>query len=386
LIETNRFAIIFSKIRNFLKRLILRETWTKLFWSAVFFFRREGDYIRVHRWRIKIADYIPFAPIVVVVLFISLGFVMSGKSLTRISGASFIVWNEAAVASTIDSMDEYTPLIKGKNTPFYKIVQKELEKPTPVITSGTVYLGAQSVARLGGTTKSSERKGVIEYTVQNGDTISGIASNFGLKVETLKWANDIEDVDLVKPGQVLKIPPVDGVLYTIEEGDNLSSVVSYYDGDFQRTLEVNGITDAATIFVGQKIIVAGGSINETPVTQEVAPEVNSEGTSGLTVQQGSFPNNFPYGWCTWYVASRRYIPWNGNAGDWYYNAQAMGYATGSEPQAGAIIVTNESWWGHVAIVEAVYGSTILISEMNGTAGWGQVDYRVIPAGSGNYIY
>ena len=38
----------------------------------------------------------------------------------------------------------------------------------------------------------------------------------------------------------------------------------------------------------------------------------------------------------------------------------------------------ESWWGHVAIVEAVYGSSFLISEMNGVAGWGRVGRRVIP--------
>jgi len=75
-------------------------------------------------------------------------------------------------------------------------------------------------------------------------------------------------------------------------------------------------------------------------------------------------HRFPYGYCTWYVAQRRYVPWSGNAGTWLYKAKAMGYATGRTPKVGSIMVSSESWWGHVAIVEKVSGSTITISEMN----------------------
>ena len=374
-----------SKISLFIKKISSPRYWKKLLYLLLSFLRREGDYLFVYGRKLDISSYIPYAPIALVILFICLGYLLQGNSIARISGSNFAIWNEAAVASTIDSMDEYTPLVKGKKTKFYAIVKKELDAPTPTITSdATVYLGPQVVARLNGSNKAAERTGIIEYTVQSGDTVSSIASNFGLKVETLKWANDLSDVDVIKPGQVLKIPPIDGVLYTVEEGDTLQAVVDYYGGDFGRTLQVNGIDDASQIFVGQKIIIAGGSINITP-EPEPTPENNNVPAPSYIAPQGSFPNNFPYGWCTWYVASRRYVPWNGNAGDWYFNAQAMGYAVGSQPQVGAIVVTNESWWGHVAVVEAVYGSSFLISEMNGVAGWGQVGYRVLPVGSGAIV-
>jgi surface antigen len=65
---------------------------------------------------------------------------------------------------------------------------------------------------------------------------------------------------------------------------------------------------------------------------------------------------------------------------WYGNARAAGYATGFAPRTGAIMVTWESrWYGHVAIVEAVYGDgSYLISEMN-YRGLGIVDQRrIIP--------
>lgn len=372
---------------RFFRILSNPSTWANLPKKIINFFSREGDYLIVYGRKVNISNYVPYTPIVLIILFISLGSVVQGGA-SRIMNTQFTVWSEAAVASTIESMDQYTPLIKGKKTQFYKIVRKELEKLTPALTTGaTIYLGPQTTSRLGSeSVRTAERQKIIEYTVQANDTLSGIASKFGLKVETLKWANDISDVDSITPGQVLKIPPVDGVLYTFEEGDTLLAVIQYYGGDFDRTLEVNGIADASKIFVGQKIIVAGGSINETPAPSATSSNPDSSGTSGLYLPQGSFPNNFPYGWCTWYVASRRYIPWNGNAGDWYWNAQAMGYATGSVPAVGAVLVTNESWWGHVAIVEAVYGSTILISEMNGVAGWGVVGSRVVPASIGMYIY
>jgi surface antigen len=67
----------------------------------------------------------------------------------------------------------------------------------------------------------------------------------------------------------------------------------------------------------------------------------------------------------------------------------MGYQTGHTPAVGSIIVLNESWWGHVAIVEAIYGNQIKFSEMNGVAGWGRVNTRTIPSYSTKilgYIY
>lgn len=89
-------------------------------------------------------------------------------------------------------------------------------------------------------------------------------------------------------------------------------------------------------------------------------------------------NSYAYGFCTWYAASRRPdIPGNwGNAGTWLYSAQNAGRETNSEPRIGAIIVTYESWYGHVGYVENIEGDKVTISEMN-FSGWGIVNYRSI---------
>lgn len=95
------------------------------------------------------------------------------------------------------------------------------------------------------------------------------------------------------------------------------------------------------------------------------------------VNNSNYENTYYYGYCTWYVANKINVPNNwGNGGQWLYSAQINGYPTGNTPQNQAIIVTSESYWGHVGIVEEVKENTIVISEMN-YVGWGIVNTREI---------
>ena len=118
---------------------------------------------------------------------------------------------------------------------------------------------------------------------------------------------------------------------------------------------------------------------------------------------GSCGNHFAYGQCTWYVASRRCIPWSGNASQWYYNAAAAGFKEGHSPVVGAVVVfwpggDGASSSGHVAYVEAVGPTSgvpageFKLSEMNfagNGGGWDRVSYRVLPnnsSGIQGFIY
>lgn len=97
-------------------------------------------------------------------------------------------------------------------------------------------------------------------------------------------------------------------------------------------------------------------------------------------------NNYSWGQCVWYVATRRAVPMWGNANQWLANARAAGWATGSEPRVGAIAWTGKGQYGHVAIVEAVNGNQITVSDMN-YAGVGVVTTRLTSAGEwGGFIY
>jgi murein DD-endopeptidase MepM/ murein hydrolase activator NlpD len=69
---------------------------------------------------------------------------------------------------------------------------------------------------------------VTQYSVQDGDTLGAIAARFNLSVETLYWFNDLESAELLSIGQELQIPPVDGLLHTVEEGETLDSIAEEY--------------------------------------------------------------------------------------------------------------------------------------------------------------
>src|SRR5207249_11987423 len=98
------------------------------------------------------------------------------------------------------------------------------------------------------------------------------------------------------------------------------------------------------------------------------------------VPAGGFPDAFPYGQCTWWVAYNRHVTWGGNAGDWLENAKAQGVATTDYPSVGAIVVYRPggdySDYGHVAIVTAATARSYTVSEMNAPV-WGRVSTRVI---------
>lgn len=247
-----------------------------------------------------------------------------------------------------------------------------------------------------------EEGGVKIYTVQSGDTVSGIAARQGITVNTILWANDLDNADAIKPGDQIFILPVAGLSYVVKSGDTLENIAAKYQADKETIIDYNELPANGEIAVGDTIIIPGGR------KEEPRPSPSSSG--GLERRQYATPSGgsatdisgyrklegragtghrFPYGYCTWFVAQKRYIPWGGNAGTWLYRAKALGYRTGKAPVPGSIVVTTENrYYGHVAIVEKVSNGMITVSEMN-YAGWAKTSRRTIATSSRvikGYIY
>lgn len=92
----------------------------------------------------------------------------------------------------------------------------------------------------------------ITYTVQNGDTLSGIASKFGTTYQKLAEINGIADPNKIYPGQVLKINSTSFVTtYTVKSGDTLSEIAQKYNTTVDNLVSKNGIKDKNKIYVGQ---------------------------------------------------------------------------------------------------------------------------------------
>lgn len=104
------------------------------------------------------------------------------------------------------------------------------------------------------------RSETIEYNVESGDTLSTIASKFGISSDTIRWANNLTG-DAIKPGQTLKILPVAGVAYTVKSGDTLESVAKKFSAEQQAILDFpfNDVPDDFSLKAGQLLVIPDGS-------------------------------------------------------------------------------------------------------------------------------
>lgn len=211
-------------------------------------------------------------------------------------------------------------------------------------------------------------KDIKTYIAKQGDTLASIAKFFSLKEDTLRWSNSLGS-SVVKSGQKLLIPPVDGIVYTVKSSDTADSLAKKYNADKSQIIAFND-AEISGIKKGERIIIPGG--------QQPAP------AGGAFIPLSYYPsygsNGYFYGECTWYVATQIAVPSNWhNANTWaYFASRTPGWQVSSTPIVGAIAQTPFSGggYGHVAIVDAVSsdGSQIKFRDMNGVAGWGRVGY------------
>lgn len=126
------------------------------------------------------------------------------------------------------------------------------------ITNPDLIYPGQVLRITGGSTASASSGNGGTYTVQSGDTLSGIAAAHGTTWQTLQTLNGIANANLIYPGQVLKLPgggntASSGTTYTVRSGDTLSGIAAQYGTTYQHLAQINGIADPNKIYAGQTI-------------------------------------------------------------------------------------------------------------------------------------
>ena len=268
--------------------------------------------------------------------------------------------------------------------------------------------------------------GIIQYTVQEWDTLLKVAGVFWTTIFSIKKENKLTKENL-EAGQILKISDeVDGLIYTIVEKTNVVVFANAYDLNLQDLMTLNYIQDESELFTpGQDIFInitkekaydiwllerpkpkpviipkstrptintAGKpSIVKKSTTTTVAVLTNDaeEGVSMDTkkwtiISQWRYTkpikNKFYAWYCTWYAAIISpnifpYIdemtqdrPFGGDAINWCTNAKAAWFRVGNKPAIGALIVYNKirSSAGHVGKVINYYpeDGKMIIRDMN----------------------
>lgn len=302
------------------------------------------------------------------------------------SAGSYQVFHSLAMAPIADASESISPEEAQR-------LKKEGEKAT-VVSQALVGITNPTTEEF-----SKSDQDVFVYAVQEGDTVGSIAVKYNINSNTIRWANGLDNVDMIRPGDQLFILPVSGVKHVVRSGDLVENLAKKYNAKADEIIAFNDLPANGELREGDEIMIPDGVMPEEAARRSVIAGQSGQATAGTVdisdtsrkfnkYYYSSGAHRFPWGWCTWYVASRRHVPWGGNAGTWLYHAKAYGANIGKTPRPGAIMVTGESRYGHVGIVESVSGNSFTISEMN-YKGFGVVSKRTLSKGAGvikGFIY
>lgn len=163
------------------------------------------------------------------------------------------------------------------------------------------FSGAQPVITNKGNSGNNNSSASGYYTVQSGDTLSGIASQFATTVQSLAQLNDIANPNRIYVGQrlLVKQPSSSSTTnssttntnngsvassYTVQSGENLSEIAAKFGTNWQTLAQLNNLSNPNRIYVGQVLrLSASASTNHTSTSTNTQSS-NNGGT--YTVKSG----------------------------------------------------------------------------------------------------
>jgi LysM repeat protein len=139
------------------------------------------------------------------------------------------IWTSFVQNETTDVIVETAPAKPLTAEPTMAVGGRQVNTVTVQAPTDNTEVMAVGQGHLGATDASTAplvRDETVSYTVVGGDTVSTIAARYELRAQTLLWANGMSESDYIKPGQILKIPAADGVLYAVKKGDTLNGIAN----------------------------------------------------------------------------------------------------------------------------------------------------------------
>ena len=172
----------------------------------------------------------------------------------------------AATPETFDEHGNQSLFIWQKEktgTPNLNIIQ---ENSLRGISSPTVFsfqvlgsmVGGEDYSLISGAGQTAGSKEIVEYVVQPGDTLLTVSQNFGISLNTILWANNLNEYSVIQPGQKLIILPISGVIYHVKKDDTLSEIAKTYKGEMPDILSFNELSTEGDIYIGDILIIPNG--------------------------------------------------------------------------------------------------------------------------------
>ncbi len=299
-----------------------------------------------------------------------------GESLLKVGTNLFSIVGIVIVVLLVQAFNRQTP-----NQFFAGSGQNSGPAPTAVVNVNSIpaadvpiISGIARAAQLHTNVPTRPREDISIYTVQDGDTVFGIAEKFGLQPQTILWSNYnilLDDPHSLKPGQELTILPVNGVYWEWLGGIPFGDWADFYGVTAKDIIEFPGnhidpntVGDFnnANIKTGTWLIIPAGErefvswsaplgvTRENPASARVLGAGACEPISGGAVGYGSYiyPTNKHYisGFDYSEKTNHRGIDLAGNEGEGVYAADA-----------GVIVYSGWNDYG--------YGNMIMIDHGNG---------------------
>lgn len=117
----------------------------------------------------------------------------------------------------------------------------------------------------------------VLYTVQDGDTLAGVADRFGVSVAALTALNMITDPATLDAGRELRIPDTspdgavrigpagdplargaDTTIYTVQPGETLAEIALRLGASADALARLNDLADPNDLQAGQELLVPAG--------------------------------------------------------------------------------------------------------------------------------
>lgn len=257
------------------------------------------------------------------------------------------------------------------------------------------------------------REWVIEYSVQEGETMEDIANRYSINTDQIRWSNGLKTT-AVAAGNTLYLPKESGIVYTVKSGDTIESIAGKYGSTVEEITIFNDL-DTKPLAEGQRIFIKDGSLPEKERPEYVAPAPVRKPTYnyntsysytylGDTSERIGIEvigyNYYGGGQCVGYAAWYRNVSglsnlrpvdqrW-GNARNWAAAARAAGFVVDHTPEVNAVFQTPAGVYGHVGVVVGINpDGSIVIQEANYNYRVGRITRATIPAsavGNFNYIH
>lgn len=163
-----------------------------------------------------------------------------------------------------------------------------------IVAGGTAF---SKPTLLPGAIVGTARTQPVEYIVEAGDSLGGIAYQFGVSVATIMWENKLGLRSVLQPGDKLVIPPITGVTHIIKKGDNLKKIATLYGAKVEDIVSFNKLDENGTdLIIGEKIMIPGGVQPSAPSLVTTARITQSNRVVARPPSSRQSPSTAGYVW------------------------------------------------------------------------------------------